>query len=203
MPFSLRFANLLSKRRKEAQPQHLLIKQTILRRLRGMKRETFIAILLFFFGVLLFTRIDFLVNVSLYGHGLAFSEDWYVEYINLYVLCYQFLIFSLLIYARNLKLFVLMEVFVLSATHDLVYFGVWHGAFPQVEWSWMPFYRVFGTWTTAHQILYSVCANSLVWLAFMLLPIVKQGTRFSKFKLDSKTRVFIDRVFNIQRTFRM
>lgn len=85
-----------------------------------MKRENLIAILLFFTGVLLFTRIDFFVNSSLYNYGLKFNENWYVEYLNLYALCYQLLILSLLAYTRSLKLFISMETFILTSTQDIV-----------------------------------------------------------------------------------
>lgn len=142
-----------------------------------MKRKNLFAVLLFFFGVLLFTRIDFFVNASLYNYGLKFNENWYAEYTTLYTLCYQLLILSLFVYTRNLKLFVFMEIFVLTSTQDLVYFGLWQGAFPQIEWSWMPFYRIFGTWTTTHQIMLSSSANLLVWLAIILLPLRKQRQR--------------------------
>jgi hypothetical protein len=144
-----------------------------------MKRENIFALLLFFFGVLLFTRVDFFVNASLYNFGLQFNENWYTEYTTLYALCYQLLILSLFVYTRNLKLSVFMEIFVLTSTQDLVYFGLWQGTFPQIEWSWMPFYRIFGTWTTTHQILLSFSANLLVSLAILLLPLVKQRQNFS------------------------
>jgi hypothetical protein len=150
-----------------------------------MKRENLLAILVFLMGVLLFTRIDFFVNSSLYNYGLQFNENWYAEYVNLYMLCYQLLILSLFVYTRNLKLLAFMEVFVLTSTQDLVYFGLWHGAFPKVEWSWMPFYRIFGSWTTANQVLLSFSANLLACLALVLFPLVKQRRRFSKVKSDS------------------
>jgi len=139
-----------------------------------MKRRDFFAVLLFFFGVLLFTRVDFFVNASLYNYGLQFSENWYSEYLILYGLCYQLLILSLLVYTRSLKLFVFMEVFVLTSTQDLVFFGLWQGAFPRIEWSWTPFYRIFGTWTTTHQILLSFSANLLSSLAIIWFYLYKQ-----------------------------
>jgi len=144
-----------------------------------MKRTTIFAILFFFFGVLLFTRIDFFVNSSLYNYGLRFSENWYSEYTTLYMLCYQFLILSLLVYTRNLKLLVFMEIFVLTSTQDLIYFSLWQGTFPQVDWSWMPFYRIFGTWTTTHQILLSFSANLLAGLSLFLISLRKQQQRVS------------------------
>jgi hypothetical protein len=144
-----------------------------------MKKENIFGLLLFFLGVLLFTRVDFFVNASLYNFGLQFSENWYGEYTALYTLCYQLLILSLAVYTRNLKLLVFMEIFVLTCTQDLVYFGLWQGAFPQIDWSWMPFYRIFGTWTTTHQILLSFSANLLVSLAILWMPMVKRRLNFS------------------------
>ncbi|HLE75260.1 MAG TPA: hypothetical protein VI864_04360 [Candidatus Bathyarchaeia archaeon] len=144
-----------------------------------MKRKNLFAILLFFLGVLLFTRVDFLVNESLYHYGLHFNENWYAEYTSLYALCYQFLILSLLVYTRNLKLLVFMEVFVLTSTQDMVYFGLWQGAFPKIDWWWTPFYRIFGTWTTTDQALLSFFANLLVLIAISLLPLRQQRQRGS------------------------
>jgi hypothetical protein len=141
------------------------------------KRENVFAILLFFLGVLLFTRIDFLINYSLYQYGLQFNENWYAEYSGLYALCYQFLILSLLVYTRNLKLLVFMEVFVLTSTQDMIYFGLWQGAFPTTEWCWMPFYRILGTWTTLHQILLSFSANLLSSIVIIVLPLAKRRQR--------------------------
>jgi len=155
----------------------IAFKQVDSRKKTEMKRKNLFAILLFFLGVLLFTRIDFFVNASLYNYGLQFNETWYAEYVNLYALCYQFLILSLLVYTRNLKLFVFMEIFVLTSTQDLVYFGLWQRAFPHVEWSWTPFYRIFGSWTTAHQIVLSLSANLLASLAIIGLPLIKQRRR--------------------------
>jgi hypothetical protein len=37
----------------------------------------------------------------------------------------------------------------------------------------MPFYRIFGTWTTADQALLSFSANLLVLIAIILLPLRK------------------------------
>ena len=142
-----------------------------------MKRRNILAVLLFFLGVLLFTRIDFLINNSLYNYGLNFSENWYFEYTSLYALCYQLLILSLFVYSRSLKLLASMEVFALTSTQDLVYFGLWQGSFPTIEWSWMLFYRIFGSWTTVHQILLSFSANLSASLAVILLPLMKQSPK--------------------------
>jgi len=47
---------------------------------RCVKRWLLLAVSLFFLTVVLFTRLDFLVNKSLYDYGLKFDEGWYVEY---------------------------------------------------------------------------------------------------------------------------
>jgi hypothetical protein len=144
---------------------------------KRLKKKNILAVLLFFLGVLLFTRIDFLVNSSLYRYGLIFSENWYAEYTSLYALCYQLLILSLFVYSRNLKLLALMEVFALTSTQDLFYFGLWQGSFPTTDWSWTPFYTILGSWTTANQILLSVSMNFTVSLAIILLSLMKQSPK--------------------------
>jgi hypothetical protein len=186
MAFKLCFEVLLVEDGEALTNGALAFKWVDLRKDTGMKRQNLFAILLFFLGVLLFTRVDFLVNESLYNYGLRFNENWYGEYANLYALYYQFLILTLLVYARDLKLLVFMEVFVLTSTQDIVYFGVWQGAFPKIDWWWTPFYRIFGSWTTTQQILLSFCANFLCLLATVGLCFAKQRRMTStKLPLDS------------------
>jgi hypothetical protein len=72
-----------------------------------------------------------------------------------------------------------MEVFVLTATQDLVYFGLWQGSFPRIEWLWTPFYWIFGSWTTTHQILLSFSANLLSLLIIIGVPFARQRQRIS------------------------
>jgi hypothetical protein len=120
------------------------------------------AIVAFSFSVLLLTRLDFLVNNILYDFNLSFSEGWYHEYSILYFLAYQLVVFVLLAYTRNMKLFTFFEVFVLTSTQDLVYFGLWQGSFPAHEWVWMPYYRIFGFWNTTNQILLSISSLALI-----------------------------------------
>jgi hypothetical protein len=145
-----------------------------------MKRKTLFAVLFFFFGVLLFTRLDFMVNSSLYNFGLEFSENWYVEYTALYTLYYQLLIFCLLLYAKDLKLFSLMEVFVFTATQDLFFYGLWQGSFPSIEWSWTTFYMVLGSWTTNHQLLLSLSGNLIAFVVIFRRRIAMQFYKLKK-----------------------
>jgi len=117
---------------------------------------------IFSFSVLLLTRLDFLINSILYNFGLIFSEGWYQEYTVLYFLAYQLIVFILLAYTRNLKLFAFFQVFVLTSTQDLVYFGLWEGSFPTREWVWIVYYRIFGFWNTTSQILLSISSLSSI-----------------------------------------
>jgi hypothetical protein len=126
------------------------------------------AIGVFCFAVLLLTRLDYLINNTLYSFGLSYSEAWYQEYVLLYFLAYQLVIFTLLAYTRNLKLFMLFQAFVLTSTQDLIYFGLWEGSFPAHEWVWMTQYKLFGFWNTATQILLSFSSLSLTLILFRL-----------------------------------
>jgi len=125
-----------------------------------------VAIGIFSFSVLLLTRLDFLINNILYNFGLSFSEAWYQEYTILYFLAYQLVVFILLAYTKNLKLFAFFQVFLLTSTQDLVYFGLWEGSFPSHEWVWMVYYRIFGFWNTTSQILLSLFSLSSSMILF-------------------------------------
>jgi hypothetical protein len=110
-------------------------------------------------AVLLFTRMDYLVNKQLYDHGLQFSEDWYSDYSLYYSLLYQLVIALVFLQTRSWKLCFVLEAFVLSSAQDFVYFGLWEGGkFPQGDWTWMQGYKTLGHWTTQDQTLLSVGA---------------------------------------------
>jgi len=122
----------------------------------GRKADRLIALILFLLAVLVLTRLDFLVNETLYGYGLEFSYGWYREYTILYGLSYQLVLLLLFLWARDWRLVCVLEGFVLSSGQDLIFFMVWNGGFPEGEWTWMLFYRVFGFWNTNTQILLTV-----------------------------------------------
>jgi hypothetical protein len=114
-------------------------------------------------GILLLTKLDHIVNSTLYGHGLEFSMDWYWQYSVVYFILLQGVVFFSYIVVRKEKLLLLAEAFVLSGTQDLVYFGVWNGGvFPPGQWNWTPMYWFFGGWTTAHQVALSAASLLLV-----------------------------------------
>ena len=136
-----------------------------------MKRRLLFGALLFFLTVLLLTRLDFLVNKSLYAFGLRYDEGWYVEYSLLYALLYQAVIVMLALYTKSLRFVAFTEVFVLTSSQDLVYFGLWQGGFPGIQWAWTPFFHLFGTWTTANQLMLSFSANAFVATALALASL--------------------------------
>ncbi len=122
-------------------------------------RNLMLAGALFACAVLLFTRIDYLVNSDLYRYGLKFNDGWFGTYSLLYRLLYQLMIVFVYLLTRRWRLVVVLEAFVLSSGQDLVYFIVWgQGNFPTGDWTWMPWYKWFGHWTTEMQIGWTVVA---------------------------------------------
>jgi len=113
-----------------------------------------IAIILFFLFVTIFVVNDKIVHSDLYNYGLQFSYSWANSYWINYNLMYQLSILSLFLYCRSKTFLIFAETFVLSATQDILFF-VLVGGFPSGEWWWMWQYSMFGTWTTAHQLLTS------------------------------------------------
>jgi len=134
-----------------------------------------IASVLFALVVLLFTRMDYVVNVVLYRFGLRFSEGWFSDYSLAYTLMYQLTILCLFIYCRRIAFLLLTEVFVLTSTQDLVFFSLWNqGVYPSGQWTWTRYYRWFGSWTTMNQIIYSAVSLTT---AFIVVII---GSRWRK-----------------------
>jgi len=127
-----------------------------------MSHKVWFAVAFFFVAVLIFTKLDFLVNSDFYGYGLTFSYGWYREYTILYMLLFQLVILPLSLWIRNWYFLGLTEAFVLSGTQDLIYFGLWQGSFPKGDWSWMIWSDFFGTWTTANQFTLCILVNGLV-----------------------------------------
>ena len=147
-----------------------------------LSNKTWCAILLFAVSVLVLTRIDFLVHSTLYDYGLIFSYSWAVEYWYLYAILYQLVIVPLSLWTRNLYFFFAAQAFVLSATQDLFFFGLWCGSFPPetVNWWWMPTYRIFGFWSTSTQFVFSILVNVLVFaIAFIHFTfIIEKRNRY-------------------------
>jgi len=119
-----------------------------------------LAIVIGFF--LIMTRIDYVVNCILYEHGLKFSQVWYREWTNIYLLAYVFFAVVMGYFNRSLKLGLSLLVISLISTQDIIYFLVWNIAdrFPISMWVWMYQYKLFGYWNMATQLLLSVSVIS-------------------------------------------
>jgi len=122
------------------------------------------SLILFLFAVLILTKLDFLVNETLYEHGLQFSYEWYQEYTLQYALSYQLILLLLYLWTRDRKLFFVLEGFVLSSGQDLIFFIVWNRGFPEGQWTWMIFHQIFGFWNTNTQILLTISVTLICFI---------------------------------------
>jgi hypothetical protein len=127
-------------------------------------------VILFLSAVLILTKLDFLVNKTLYEYGLQFSHEWYQEYALQYALSYQLILLLLYLWTRDWKLIAVLEGFVLSAGQDLIFFIVWNGGFPKSQWTWMIFHEIFGFWNTATQVLLTVGATLASLFLIFIIP---------------------------------
>jgi hypothetical protein len=120
-----------------------------------IKLYTLLAVILFFLGTVFLSGRDNIVHGVHYDYGLQFSYEWATLDWAIYFFEFQVLVFACALVARSWKLLVFFEVFTLTATQDL-FFYAWRGfAFPSGDWTWMPLYEVFGSYTTAMQITLS------------------------------------------------
>lgn len=138
----------------------------------GRNADRLLAVILFLLAVLVLTRLDFLVNERLYGYGLEFSFGWYLEYAVLYGLSYQLVLLLLFLWVRDWRLVCVLEGFVLSSGQDLVFFVVWSGGFPEGEWTWVFFHRVFGFWNAGAQVLLTVGVTLASFVLAFVVPRV-------------------------------
>lgn len=143
-----------------------------------MRKTLIISFFLFVFGVLLLTRLDYLINFEFYQFGLKFSKNWYATYSFLYFAMFQFLIIILALYSHSWRFLIIGETFTLSSTQDLIYFALWQGSFPTTSWTWL-WYNP----TTLNQIF--LCAIS-VSVAVLIPPLV----RILKFRIAIPKRGF-------------
>lgn len=127
-----------------------------------MSRKTWLAIAFFVGAVLFLTRLDYLINNTFYSYRLKFSYGWYREYTLLYGGLFQLVIFPLWMWTHNNHFLLATEAFILSASQDLIYFGLWQGNFPTEQWNWIIFYDWLGWWTTANQFALSLVVNGVV-----------------------------------------
>jgi hypothetical protein len=132
-------------------------------------KKWIIGLIAFFCLVLIYTRMDYLINHDLYSYGLTFSDNWFLTNQVTYILLYQSAILILYMYHRSVRLTILFEAFVVTSTQDLVYFGLWNnGVFPTNEWTWTIYYFLIGVWNTTTQFL----TSSVVILSTITITLI-------------------------------
>ena len=121
-------------------------------------------------GILLVTKLDHIVNSTLYGQGTSFSMSWYWPYSVVYFLLLQGFVAVLFLFVRRKEAVLLAEAFILSGSQDIVYFGVWNGGvFPPGQWSWTPYFWAFGGWNTVDQLALSAASLGLACVIIVAL----------------------------------
>jgi hypothetical protein len=137
-----------------------------------------ILVLLFF---CLMSRMDYVVNSTLYDYGLRFSYEWADGYWVTYNAV--FVAFALAMSCaywlgsqkswRDMKFSIaVLATIVLLAVgglQDIMFFALWAGGLPpsNVVWWWTPLASVVGTWNSTIQIGFTalmVCASFCIWI---------------------------------------
>jgi hypothetical protein len=131
----------------------------------------------------LMSRIDFIVNSTLYDHGLQFSYAWALDYWTVYTAV--FVLFSVTISltywlgsgktTKDLKLalgiLTTVVLLMLGGLQDVLFFILWSGGLPpnNVVWWWVPWVHILGTWTSITQM--AVTTTTLVAVALLWVTI--------------------------------
>ena len=135
-------------------------------------------VLLFF---CLMSRMDYVVNSTLYNYGLRFSRGWADGYWITYNAI--FVAFALGISCaywfgsrktrRDLKfsiaLLTTIILFTIGGLQDIMFFVLWAGGLPpnNVVWWWAPLANIVGTWNSTIQVAFTslmVCVSVCIWL---------------------------------------
>jgi hypothetical protein len=155
-------------------------------------------LILAFFALM--SRIDYIVNGTLYSYGLRFSYDWAEGYWSTYFSVY--VVFSIVVASAywlgsnktrtNLKysiaLFLTIILLAAGGVQDIMFFIFWAGGLPpsSVVWWWAPWTSLIGTWNSILQIT----ATSLVCCAIIFIWI--QAT-----KKQNRSSVVLDETLSI------
>lgn len=135
-----------------------------------MHTRVMLGVVLFFIAVVLLEGNGYLIHHDLYEYGLRYNEVWAGRDNLIKMALYQFVIFTLLLVHKSWRVWILTEVFWYTCSQDLFFYLIWNkGVFPVGDWVWIPFYSVFGRWTTMDQSILSIASvvfvGVLLWLA--------------------------------------
>jgi len=134
-------------------------------------------VLLFFF---LMSRMDYVVNSTLYDYGLRFSYGWAAGYWITYTAI--FIAFAMAVSCAywfgshktrrdmklSLALFTTIVLFAIGGLQDIMFFILWDGGLPpnNVAWSWAPLANIVGTWNSTIQVAFTtlmICVSICMW----------------------------------------
>jgi hypothetical protein len=135
-----------------------------------VKKAISLALLILLFFCLM-SRIDYVVNASLYNYGLRFSYDWARGYWATYSAI--FVVFAVMmsyvywlgsVKTRrdakiSISILVTIVLLMVGGLQDIMFFVFWAGGLPptNVVWWWSPWTSLVGTW------------NSMIQISFMAL----------------------------------
>ena len=144
-------------------------------------RKGFLLAGLVFLFFLFMSRIDYIVNGTLYSYGLKFSYGWANDYWITYNLV--FVVFSAMVAvtywvgskktAGDMKisaaLFATVSLLALGGLQDILFFVLWGGGLPanSVVWWWTPWVSIVGTWNSLAQVSFTIltiCASAGAWV---------------------------------------
>ena len=138
---------------------------------RGHLRVMF-AIVLFLVAVVLLEGNGYLIHHDLYEYGLQYSQAWAEKDNLIKIVLYQFVILTITLIHKSWSVLILTEIFWITSTQDLIFYLIWNGGvFPEGNWTWMPFFSVFGNWTTTNQLVLSITS---IFLSGFLLWFLKR-----------------------------
>ena len=119
-----------------------------------------ISIFLFFMFVIMLEGNGWIIHKLHYDMGANWTPAILTLDNTIKFILYQLVVWTLLLFHKNFWLFAGTQVFCLTHSQDLFFYG-WGGfIFPSGDWTWMPLYSVFGTWTTLMQ--FSVSFGALL-----------------------------------------
>ena len=152
----------------------------------------------------LLSRIDFIVHGDLYHYGLQFSYEWANEYWITYFTSYAY--FSIVIgfvywlasnrTRKNLKVSIglttTVNLLIIGGLADIMFFSLWAGGLPpdNFMWWWVPWYQIFGVWTSSMQI------NLMAFISLIVASMWIKIMSFSNFFVEQTV------IRNVQKSLR-
>jgi hypothetical protein len=150
-----------------------------------------LSLLIFGFFVLM-SRIDYIVNATLYEFGLRFSYVWANDYwITYNAIFVMFAVMIAVVYwigskktRSDLKvsaaLFVTVNLLTLGGLQDIMFFLLWGGGLPSINvvWWWAPWTIITGTWNSMIQVGFTTltaCMSAIAWI----MALKKQKSNIS------------------------